>query len=622
MISPVSLPAHMASKPLAIAIAVSAAFSSPVLAQTVRGNALSPVVVTAARAPQIAKEVLSDNIVITSEQIAKSGQRTLPELLQRQRGIEISRNGGPGSNASVFLRGTNNKQNIVLVDGVRVGSSTTGEANWSAIPLSQIDRVEIVYGPLSSLYGADAVGGVIQIFTKQGDGAPAPTVSVGAGSYGTRSADAGISGSSGAFRYSLRAAHEESDGFSAKKPGTFRFNPDDDGYKSDSASGRLGLELAKGHEVGFTFLHSRLDSEFDDRPRAQDRLKQKLATYAVYSKNQLLPNWSSDIQLAQSADKSINDSSISSHFDTTQKHISWQNSFTVRTTDVFQVIAEQRKEEVDTSTTALNRERTTNSFGAAYQLRQGAHLAALSVRNDDISEVGSRATGSLSYGYRITSALRANVGYGTSFRAPTFNELYFPGYGVPTNKPEKGKNAEAGLHYDNGTTQYSAVYYRNRLTDLIVSTNVCPVNPAAFPFGCAYNVNEALLEGLSLGASTKVGNFTLRSSLDLQDPKDETSNRQLQRRAKKHGTLGIDYNAGAISTGAEVILSGKRFDDAENRNRLAGYGLLNLHASFDFAKNWSLFGRWNNVLDKDYEFARGYNTAGSNVFVGVRYGMR
>jgi vitamin B12 transporter len=622
MTSPVSLPAHKASKPLAIAIAVSAACSSPVLAQTAQDKALAPVVVTAARAPQIAKEVLSDNIIITSEEIAKSGQRSLPELLQRQRGIEIIRNGGPGSNASVFLRGTNNKQNIVLVDGVRVGSSTTGEANWAAIPLSQVDRVEIVYGPLSSLYGADAVGGVIQIFTKQGDGAPAPTVSVGAGSHGTRSADAGISGSSGGFRYSLRAAHEESDGFSVKKPGTSRFNPDDDGYKNDSASGQFGLQLVKGHEVGFTFLHSRLDSEFDDRPRAEDRLKQKIATYAVYAKNQILPNWNSHVQLAQSADESTSDDSMRSHFDTTQKHISWQNSFTVRTTDVFQLIAEQRKEEVDTSTIALNRERTTNSFGAAYQLREGAHLAALSVRNDDISEVGSRTTGNVSYGYRITSALRANVGYGTSFRAPTFNELYFPEYGVPSNKPEKGRNTEAGLHYDNGTTQYNAVYYRNRLTDLIVSTSVCPVNPAAFPFGCAFNVNEALLEGVSLGASTNVGNFTLRSSLDLQDAKDETSNRQLPRRAKKHGTLGIDYNAGVISTGAEVILSGKRFDDAANRNRLAGYGLLNLHASYDFAKNWSLFGRWNNVLDKDYELARGYNTAGSNVFVGVRYGMR
>jgi vitamin B12 transporter len=621
MTSPISRPAQITSKPLAIAIAVSAVFSSPVLAQANQDHALAPVVVTAARTPQIAKEVLSDNIVITSEEIAKSGQRSLPDLLQGQRGIEITRNGGPGSNSSVFLRGTNSNQNVVLVDGVRVGSSTTGAANWSAIPLSQIDRIEIVYGPLSGLYGADAVGGVIQIFTKQGEGAPAPTVSVGAGSYGTRSADAGISGSSGGFRYALRAGHEEADGFSAKKPGVSRYNPDNDGYKNDSASGQVSLQLAKGHEVGFTFLNSRLDSQYDDRPSANDHLEQKIATYAVYAKNQLLPNWSSHVQLAQSQDESTSFGSMPSYFDTTQKHISWQNSFTVRTTDVFQLTAEQRKEEVNTSTVALNRERTTNSFGAAYQLRQGAHLAAVSVRNDDISQVGSQSTGSVSYGYRVTNALRANASYGTSFRAPTFNELYFPGYGVASNKPEKGKNAEVGLHYDNGTTQYNAVYYRNRVTDLIVSTSVCPVNPAAFPFGCAYNVNEALLEGVSLGASTNLGNFTLRSSLDLQDPKDVTSNRQLARRAKKHGTLGVDYHAGAINTGAEVVLSGPRFDDTANQNRLSGYGLLNLHASYDFAKNWALFARWNNVLNKDYELAKGYNTAGSNVFVGARYSM-
>lgn len=618
---PVLRPAQVQGNPLAIAIA--AAFSCPVLAQADQDRTLAPVVVTATRTPQIAKEVLSDNVVITSEDIAKSGQNTLADLLQSQRGIEIARNGGPGTNSSVFIRGTDNKQNVVLIDGVRVGSSTTGGATWAAIPLSQIDHVEIVYGPLSTMYGADAVGGAIQIFTKQGDGAPALSASAGAGSYGTYSADAGISGSSGMFHYALRAAHEKSDGFSASKPGAFGFNPDDDGYKSDSASGRLGLQLAKGHEIGLTFLHSRLDSQFDSGPRFDDRLKQKVASYAVYAKNQIASNWSSHIQLAQSDDDSTSEGSFSgSRFDTTQKQVSWQNSFTVRATDVFQLIAERRREEVDSSNAELSRTRTTDSLVAAYQLRQGAHLAALSIRNDDNSQFGSHTTGNASYGYRITNALRANASYGTSFRAPTFNELFFPGFGIASNRPEKGRNAEIGLHYDNGRTQYDAVYYRNRLTDLLVTTTVCPVEPATHPFGCAYNVNKALLEGVSLGAATKLGNFTLRTSLDLQDPKDETANKQLARRAKKHGTVGVDYRAGAVGTGAEVVFSGQRFDDPANRNRLGGYSLLNLHASYDFAKDWSLFARWNNVLDKDYELAKGFNTAGSNVFVGVRYGMR
>lgn len=622
MTSPFSRPAQSASKRLAIVVAVGTAFSSSGFAQS-QDKTLEPVVVTATRTPQIAKEVLADSVLITSEDIAKSGQRNLTDLLQRQRGIEISRNGGPGTNSSVFLRGGNNKQTVVLVDGVRVVSSTTGEPTWAAIPLSQIDHIEIVYGPLSTMYGADAVAGVIQIFTKQGEGAPAPTVSVGAGSEGTYSAEAGISGSTGVFQYALRAAHEESNGFSAKKPGTSRFNPDNDGYQSQSASGRLGLQLAKGHEIGFTFLHSRLDSQYDNSATFDDRLEQKISTYAVYAKNQILPYWNSHFQVSESRDDgtTIGPSSRDS-IDTLQKHISWQNNFTMRSTDLLQLIVEQRKEEAESTALLEPRKRTTDSIAAAYQLREGAHLAALSVRYDDSSQFGSHTTGGVSYGYRITSALRANASYATSFRAPNFNELYYPGYGVASNRPEEGKNKEVGLHYDNGISQYSAVYYHNRLTDMLVSTVPCPVTPAAYPFGCVFNVNKALLEGVSLGASRKFSSFTLRGSLDFQNPKDETTGKQLQRRARKHGTLGVDYSAGTTSAGAEVIFSGERFDDVNNKDRLGGYGLLNLYASYEFARNWSLFGRWNNVLDKNYELAKGYNTAGSNVFVGVRYGIR
>lgn len=617
MTSPVLL---RAGKPLAMAIAVSAAFSVSSYAQEKK---LESVVVTATRSPQIAREVLADNVVITAEEIAKSGGTSIADVLQRQRGIEITRSGGPGTQSSVFIRGADNKQNIVLVDGVRVGSSTNGGTSWNAIPLSQIDRVEIVYGPLSTMYGADAVGGVIQIFTKQGDGAPAPVVSVGAGTYGTRNAEAGVSGSSEGFRYAVRAAHERSDGFSATKPGNFSFNPDRDGYTSSSASGQFGYQLAKGHELGATFLHSLLKNQFDSGLAMDDRTRTKVGAYSVFAKNQILPTWNSHVQLSRSADHSTNDASFGhTEFDTNQTMFSWQNNFNVGTTDVFQVIAEHRKEDVDSTSSSLVRERTTNSLAAAYQLRRGAHLAALSVRGDDNSQFGSRTTGSVSYGYRLTSALRVNASAGTSFRAPTFNELYFPNFGIPTLEPEKGRNAEIGMYYEDGASQYSAVYYRNRLTNLLVFTPVCPVTPAAFPFGCTYNVNEAMLTGLTFGASTSVGRFTLRGSLDLQDHKDETTGRQLARRAKKHGTLGVDYKAGEWTTGGELVFSGERFDNATNTNRLGGYGVLNLHAGVDLSKDWNLFARWNNVLDKTYELTRLYNTAGSNVFVGLRYAMK
>ena len=619
MTSPVHLRAQAAAKPLAVAVAVAAAFSVSAHAQDKK---LDSVVVTATRSPQIAKEVLSDNIVITSEEIARSGGTSLADVLQRQRGIEITRNGGPGTQSSVFIRGTDNKQNIVMVDGVRVGSATTGGASWNAIPLSQIDHVEIVYGPLSTMYGADAVGGVIQIFTKQGSGAPAPVVSVGAGSYDTRNLEAGVSGSSDRLRYAVRAGYERSDSFSATKPSIgASHNPDRDGYENTSASGQLGYQLAQGQEIGATFMHSLLRSEFDSGLTVDGRARTRVATYGMYAKNRIMPNWNSHVQVSQSSDHSTNDASFGhTRYDTTQKSISWQNSFNVGASDLFQLFAEHREEEVDSTEAALVRDRTTNSLAAGYQLKRGAHLAAVSLRNDDNSQFGSRTTGSVSYGYRITNALRANASAGTSFRAPTFNELYFPNFGIPTSRPEKGKNAEIGMYYDDGRLQYSAVYYHNRLTDLLVYTPVCPV--ADRPLGCTYNVNEALLKGLSLGAGMQFGNFNVRGSLDLQEPTDETTGRRLARRAKKHGTIAVDHKAGAMTTGGELVFSGDRFDDANNRNRLGGYGLLNLYAEYALAKNWSLFGRWNNVFDKSYELTRHYNTAGSNVFVGLRYGIR
>ncbi|OWW19845.1 TonB-dependent receptor domain-containing protein [Noviherbaspirillum denitrificans] len=608
-----------AGKPLAIAAAIAAAFTVSAHAQEKK---LDSVVVTATRSPQIAREVLADNVVITSEEIARSGGNSLADVLQRQRGIELVRNGGPGAQSSVFIRGTDNKQNIVLVDGVRVGSATAGGASWNAIPLSQIERVEIVYGPLSTMYGADAVGGVVQIFTKQGDGAPVVTASAGAGSYGTRSTDAGVSGSSDGFRYAIRAGHEQSDGFSATKRGNFSFNPDRDGYSNTSASGQFGYQLAKGHELGATFLHSVLKNQFDSGPTMDDRGRTRVGAYSIYAKNKLMPNWDSHLQLSQSADHSTNDASFGhTEYDTDQTTLSWQNNFMFGT-NVLQAIVEHRKEEVDSSVPSMVRDRTTNSVALAYQMRSGAHLGAVSLRGDDSSQFGSRTTGSVSYGYRLTSALRVNASAGTSFRAPTFNELYFPNFGIPTLRPEKGRNAEIGMYYEDGASQYSAVYYRNRLTDLLVFTPVCPVTPAAFPIGCTYNVNEALISGLSLGASTTAGQFTFRGSLDFQDPKDETTGRRLARRAKKHGTLAVDYKAGDVTTGAELVFSGDRFDNVTNTNRLGGYGVLNLHVGYDLSKDWSLFARWNNVFDKNYELARLFATAGSNVFVGVRYAMK
>ena len=593
-------------------------------------NVAAEVLVTANRSNQAARDVLSDHVVIGSDDIARSGARSVIDLLQMQRGIEVARNGGPGATSSVFIRGADNRQNVVLVDGVRIGSSTTGGASWSALPLADIDRIEIVYGPLATMYGADALGGVVQIFTRRGAGAPRLTVAARAGSEGLREGEAAVTGSTGganALSYAIAASRSKDDGFSATKPGAFSFNPDRDGYDKESASGQLALQLAPGHEVGALFLHSRLDADYDAGAGSyRARSVQQLDNVALFSRHQLSAAWQISLQASEATDKSQDDSSTAvsgrNRIETRQNAFSIQNDIAIGD-DLLQLVLERRSEKViSNSSDALNRRRDTDSGAASYSLREGAHLATISARVDDSSQYGSNNTWGLGYGYRLTPALRLNASTGTSFRAPTFNELYYPGYGVESNRPEQGRNVEAGAYYsDNGTTA-SIAWYRNKVRDLLVSTNVCPVEVSTHAFGCAYNVNRAVLGGVSIGASTSLAGINLKAALDFQDPHDDTTGKQLARRSKRHAKLGADYTFGAATIGAEVQASGKRFDDASNRNALGGYGVLNLMGEYRFGQDWSALLRWNNVADKRYELARYYASPGSNWFAGLRYGAR
>ena len=609
---PVTRQAAVASLALAVAApAVQAQAQAPVL---------NSVLVTATRTPQPARDVISDTLSIGAEEIARSGAGSITELLQRQRGIEVTRNGGPGTNASVFLRGSNGNQVIVLIDGVRIGSASSGAAAWNAIPLAAVDHIEIVYGPLSTLYGADAIGGVVQIFTKKGQGSLALEASVLAGSYGTRSGTAGISGSTGPFSYALSAGKERSDGFSATLPASSSFNADDDGYDRKHAAGQLAWQIARGHELGVLFLHSDQEADFDSGSKVRAWSTQKVDTAALYSRNRLAEAWQMTTQVAQSRDKSGSFTASASQIDTKQSQFSWQNDISLGT-DSLQLLAEHRKEEIESNTAALVRERSTTSWAASYNMKRGDHLLAAAARNDDSSQYGSKNTGSLGYGYRITPGLRVNASYGTSFRAPTFNELYYPGYGLPANRPEEGRNREIGIHFEQGSTALAAVAYRNKLTDLLVNTSPCPL--PGFRFGCAYNVNKATLEGISLSARQQLGNyFTLSATADLQNPQDDVSGKLLVRRAKRHGNVALDYTAGSLSAGAEWQVSSYRFDDTANRNRLGGYGLLNLYAAWEFDRSWTGTLRWNNVADKHYELARNYATAGSTVYAGLRFSYK
>ncbi|MEO5932660.1 MAG: TonB-dependent receptor, partial [Duganella sp.] len=429
------------------------------------------------------------------------------------------------------------------------------------------------------------------------------------------------------FGYAVSAGKEKSDGFSTARPGLSSYNPDDDGYDKENVSGQFSLQLARGYEAGALFMHSKLDSQYDSAKAGtyDVRSKNVIDTASVYAKAQPLPVWDSLLQYSQTKDKGENYTSASAsgyaRVNTRQSFITWQNDVRIGA-DMLQLLYEHRKEKVQTNGFDLhNPERTTNSYAASYNARRGANLLNASVRRDN-TIYGSQNTGSLGYGYNFTQALRATASYGTSFRAPTYNELYFPAYGNPANKPEKGRNAEIGLRYDDGVNALSAGYYRNRLTDMLVNLNPCPFGSADYPGGCAYNVNRATLEGITLSAATRLAGINLAANLDLQDPKDETTGKRLMRRSKKHGNVTADYGVGALKAGAELEVSGDRYDDAANGNRLGGYGLVNLYATYAFARDWSALVRWNNIGDKRYDLARNYATPGSNVFAGIRYGYK
>ena len=576
---------------------------------------LDPIVVTASRSPQRLSTLLADVTVIGPEEIARAGQSGLAELLARQPGVEIATNGGPATTSAVFLRGANNAQTLVLIDGVRVASSTSGAAAYEAIPVDQIERIEILRGPASSLYGADAIGGVIQIFTRRGEqGAARFNASAGYGTYDTSKLTAGVSGGSGPFTYALQLGAARSNGFNAIwNPANFSYNPDRDGYQNANVSASGSWRIADEHEVSAQFFRNRLNAQFDAGLDFDDRTITTVESYALATRDRWTPFWTSWLQAAVGSDDSDTQTGFGdSRFHTRQRQYTWQNDFTLPA-GILQLLAERREEQVTSDVAFAVTERTTNSAGAFYQVRSGPHTAEADVRYDHSSQFGGRTTGALAYGYRFSPMWRVAVSAGTAFKAPTFNDLYFPGFSNPDLVPEKSRNVEAGLYYGDADQQARINIYRNRVDDLIVF--VCDEN-----FACApQNVARATLEGITLGYEKNWDELTLKASLDLQRPEDDATGALLPRRARRHGALVLARSFGAWRLGVEETASSQRFDDVANTRKMGGYALTNLTVEYGLAKAWTLFARVNNLFDKRYELAADYNTPRFNVFAGVRF---
>lgn len=598
-------------------------------------NQLDPIIVTATRTPTRASDVLADYVYIGPEEIADAGQSSITELLQRQRGVEVSNNGGGVQ--SVFLRGANSAQTLVMIDGVRTTSVLNGGAAWAAIPVPLIDHIEIIFGPQSSLYGSDAIGGVINIFTKKGVGPTKVTASTGYGTYGTSVSQASLYGSTEGDRsisYSVSATAENSAGFNTIAPNNAyksSYNTTNTvGYTKTGGAAQVSQEWEKGQSIGAQVYASRNNNQYPvyGPGKVLGNQFNDISTMSLYSKNQVTDIWNSNLQVAQSYDsgQAIYPSQTPASWypagnpitNTKQNIYTWQNDINVGS-DLLQLLAERRTAAMyATGSKTLSLEQDTNSVAAAYQLKRGSNLANLSLRNDSITGYGPQTTGGASYGYFFTKELRANVNYGTGFKAPSFYDLYYPNYGIATLKPEKSKNTEAGIHYETLPYDIHLVVYNNSITNLIqYTTTGCPTGFT----GCSSNVASAKISGVSLGGTSRVGDFSLKGSFDQQNPIDQSTGYVLAKRAKQFGNVGVEYKKNTVAVGAEGTFQANR-TDYSNTGNMGGYGIANLYGSYDFEKDWSLFARWNNIFNKSYQLNYGYVTPGSNVFVGVRYAMK
>jgi len=575
------------------------------------------VVVTAARLPQPRSQTLQPVDIITPEDIARSGQQTLVEVLQALGGVEIVSNGGFGQVSGVFMRGANAGHTLVLVDGMRISSATTGTTALENIPLAQIDRIEVVPGELSSLYGSDAIGGVIQIFTKGGKDAPATTASAGVGSYGTRTLGAGIRRTLGATDFSLDLGYFDTKGFDATKASMpFGHNPDRDGYHNENVSAKLAHHLAQGQELGVTVFQSDGKTHFDSDPSADDVNHQILTAYSLYSANQITRAWKSLVRLAEGTDDSRVSGASPGFFSTRQPQLTWQNDVVVGPGTAI-VGVDYLAQHVASDTAYAQTYRNVKSAFGGYTGHYGKHFWQANIRQDDNSQFGDHSTGLLGYGYALTPALRARVGAGTAFKAPTFNDLYFPGFSNPNLRPERARSKEAGVTYEVGPHRLSATYFDNHVTDLIVFVVADPITFAGMP----QNVDRARIKGTELAYEGLLGALHVRAKATFQDPVDEATGKLLPRRARQYGTLAVSRDAGAWRLGGEVVASGARFDrpGEDPSTRMHGYGLLNLTASYAFNRVLALRARWNNVFNREYELAQNFNTPGSNLFLGLQY---
>lgn len=587
----------------------------------------SEVQVIGTRAPAALGSVVSDVVVIDRDRIRASSADSIEDLLRREGGMQASRNGGPGQTAGLMIRGSSSSSTLVLIDGVRTGSATLGQTDLATISLGQVERIEIMRGPGSSLYGADAIGGVVNIVTRRGDGAPYLRGNIAGGNHASGEGYAALSGSNAGFDYALSVSGETTKGVSAVRPGDLWgiYNPDDDGFSRYGLSLAGGYSWQQGQRIGLSYSGSRLRSQFDSAeflppnflpdasPDFRNRLDTQLTT--LQYQGTLSTEWTNLLRASYQTDQLESGANVISTYNTTRRQFTAQTTWQASAQHQLVGAIDYLDESIYSSDyQAPSRDNTGLVLG--YTGRFGAQKLQADLRWDHNSAYDNQTTGKLGWGMDIADGWSVRAVAGTAFRAPTFNDLYYPGYGVATLQAERSRSIEAGVNYKAAMTSLAATAYYNKVSDLIgyqADPNLCP---PGFPFGCAGNTARALLQGITMQGLQQWGNFQFTLALDWLNAKDRDTDEQLPRRAANQQTFAVDWTEGPWQLGGTVLRVSQRPDAGV---LLPAYALLNLNARWRFERFWQIEARLQNATGRDYQPARDYQDVGRQFWIGLRY---
>ena len=585
------------------------------VASAVEPDPLDNVVVTAARTAQTIDETLAPVTVITREDIERAQVGTLPDLLRSQVGVSLSNNGGPGKVSELRLRGANADQVLVLVDGVAIGSASSGTASFQDLPLELIDRIEIVRGPRSSLYGSEAMGGVIQIFTRKG-GPTRLTAAAGIGSYGTTESAATAAGSFGDGGWGS-AGFERFDtrGFPACKgdlnSGCFTLLTPPVGYRDLAARAEVGWRFDQDTQVSLNWLggsgHNAYNGSFANSALNRQQV------IGLNAETRLVQGWQTRLIAGKADDYADDylDGVYVDTFNTERRSLNWQNEVQLAAGQKLTGGVDWQIDHVDSSVGFVPNSRQTHGVYAQYLGTFGAQNLELALRQDHNEQFGEAGTGSVAWGYAISTQLRVTASYGTAFKAPTFNDLFYPGFGNPGLHPERSRSGDLGLSGKFDDARWSINAFLTEFNDLIaLDANFVP-----------QNIDTALVRGLEFTWKQTLRDWQLAGSLTLLDPRNEgtQAGKVLPRRARQAMNVSVDRDLGIWRLGTLWRTEDRRYDDVANTQVLAGYGVVDVHGELHFAPAWRLQLRLENSFNRDYETAYRYNQPGRGVYATLRY---